>query len=181
MAKFNDVTMGQTEAVVNRMGGYEVWKRFAGGAGRIVFDLLTLLRTVKVDAQSAATTSAEYFAEAEVKSMGDNFKTQFLGLEVGATEEAELAVRKLEQNSLDAPIMAELGDRTEVSVLQMKAFLAVNRGSSEWFIFYLRGKDGNLWAVYACWYSGLEGWCVVAGSVGYPSGWRAGDRVVSRN
>ena len=150
MAKYSDLTVGQSEACINRMGGWDNFLRFIGGQGKVVFEtILTLLRTVRIAAQPAVTTSEDYFKEAGVVVMWDNFKAQFLGLEVPATDEVELAVRKLEEGSLDAPILAELGEKAETSVSQFKAFLAENRKSQEWFIFYLRGKDGNLWAVHA--------------------------------
>ena len=180
--KYGDATMGQTEAVINRMGGFENWLRFAGGQGKIVFDtILAFLRTQLITSFVAVTTSEEYFSDAGVKSMGENFKAQFLGLEVGSTDEVELAVCRLERNSLDAPILTELGDKAEINVSQFKAFLAGNRGSSEWFVFYLRGKDGSLWAVGARWYGDLDGWLVEAFSVGDRSPWNAGSQVVSRN
>lgn len=152
-----------------------------GRAKVVVSSILTLLRTVSIAVQPAATTSKEYFEQAGVKSMGQNFQNQFLGLEIAATPETELAVRKLEESSLDAPIMSELGEKAETSTSQFRAFLDANRGSQEWFIFYLRGKDGNLWAVYAYWDGRLEGWHVEAHSVEYSRRWYAGYRVVSRN
>jgi len=182
MAKYSNVTAGQTEACINRMGGWENFLRFIGGQGRIVFEtILTLIRTVVVFSKPAVTTSKEYFKEAGVRWMGKNFETQFLGLEVEATEEVELAVRKLEQASLDAPILAELGGKAELTVSQFQTFLAANRGSSEWFVFYLKGKDGNLWAVDALWSADDVGWSVNANSVGSPRRWDADRQVVSRN
>jgi len=182
MAKYSNVTSGQTEACINRMGGYDNFIRFIGGQGNVVFEtILTLIRTVKVAAQPAITTSKEYFKEAGVVLTGSNFENQFYGLEVAATDEAELAVRKLEQDSLDAPILTELGDKAETSVSQFRAFLAENRESTEWFIFYLRGKDGQLWAVDAGWSADSGGWRVRASSVSDPGRWSAGRQVVSRN
>ena len=182
MAKYSDLTVGQSEACINRMGGWDNFLRFIGGQGKVVFEtILTLLRTVRIAAQPAVTTSEDYFKEAGVVVMWDNFKAQFLGLEVPATDEVELAVRKLEEGSLDAPILAELGEKAETSVSQFKAFLAANRKSQEWFIFYLRGKDGNLWAVHARWRSALGGWFVHACRVGGPDRWDAGRPVGSRN
>lgn len=180
MAKYNDYTGGQVEAVINRMGSFETWLRFAGGAGRIVFGLLTHFRDWIAPAQPALTTSEEYFKEAGVVWMGDNFRTQFLGLEVGPAEAATLAVNRLEQNSLDTPILAELRDHAETVVSQFREFLSAHRESSEWFVFYLHGKDGNLWAVSARWRVGFGGWFVVANPVTIPSEWNAGRQVVSR-
>ncbi|TSC90700.1 MAG: hypothetical protein G01um10142_295 [Parcubacteria group bacterium Gr01-1014_2] len=179
MAKYNDITAGQTEACINRIGGLDNFLRFIGGQGRIVFEtILTFLRAVRMPAQPAVTTSEEYFNEAGVVWMGGNFNAQLLGLEVVATEDAELAIRKLEEASLDAPILAELGDKAEISVSQFRAFLAENRESREWFIFYLKGKDGNLWAVRASWLD--DGWYVHANSVEHPYEWDRGHRVLSR-
>ena len=146
----------------------------------VIKSILILLRTVRIVAQPAVTTSEEYFKEAGVVWMGDSYKAQFLGLEVGATEESELAVRKLEEVSPDTPILAELGDKAEISVSQFRAFLAENCESREWFVFYLKGRDGELWAVYSDWDVVIGGWDVYASSVTDPNGWDAGDRVVSQ-
>lgn len=151
-----------------------------GRAEVVVKSIFTPLRTVKVAAQPATTTSKEYFKEAGVVVRGSNFDAQFLGLEVPATEEAELAVRKLEKDSLDKPILDELGDKAEILVSQFKTFLNANRGSQEWFLFYLKGKNGKLWAVYAHWRVFDGGWLVYASSVADPDEWNAGGRVVSQ-
>lgn len=181
MSKYSEVTAGQMEACINRMGGWNHFLRFIGGQGRIVFDsIITLLRTVRIAAQPAITTSEEYFKEAGVVWMGENFKAQFLGLEVPAIEETELAVRRLEQNSLDTPILAELGDKAEIFVSQFKVFLNEHRGSNEWFIFYLKGRDKKLWAVDAYWDVDDDGWRVVADSVAGPDRWNRGCQVVSQ-
>ena len=177
MAKYNDLTVGQSEACINRLGGWDNFLRFIGGQGQVVFEtILTLLRTVRVVAQPAGTTSKEYFEKAGVKWAGSNFEDYFYGLEFPASEDTELVVRKLEQESLDSPIFAELGDKAEISISQFHAFLTANHASPEWFIFYLKGKDGNLWAVYAFLDSFIRGWRVDASSVESPRGGRMGRR-----
>lgn len=182
MAKYADVTAGQTEACINRLGGWDNFLRFIGGQGKVVFDsILEFVRTVTIGAQPAVTTNKKYFEDAGAKWMGENFQNQFLGLEVSETKEIELAVRKLTEDSLDEPILKELGDKAETSVSTFHTFLNQNRESSEWFIFYLRGKDGNLWAVSAHWSSGDGGWYLYAFSVADPDGWLAEGQVVSRN
>ena len=125
-------------------------------------------------------TSKEYFKEVGVISMGNNFKAQFLGLEIPQLQNSELAIWKLEKNSLDNPILEELGDKAEISISQFHAFLAANRESSEWFISYLKGKNGKLWAVSAYWNTDFGGWGVDAYSVSSPVGWGAGLQVVSQ-
>jgi hypothetical protein len=183
MAKYPDVTAGQTEACINRVGGWNNFLRFIGGSGRIVFEtILTVVREVALGVQSAVTTSAEYFKDAGVVWTNNNFDNQFVGLKVPAAPSTDFIVRKLEQNSLDAPIIAELGGEknAEISVSHFKDFLQKNRKSTEWFIFYLNGKDRNLWAVDVYWLSDDGGWNVNANSVSDPSEWYAGSRVVSR-
>lgn len=176
---------GWTADDVKRMSGGDLLTKLLPAvrerAEVVIKLILAHLRTFRVIAQPAITTSEEYFKEAGVNWMGDNFKAQFLGLEISATDEDELAVHNLEEASLDAPILAELGAKAEISVSQFRAFLAANRESSEWFIFYLRGRDGNLWAVHAAWNSDNRCWSVGADSVGRPGRWAVGDRVCSRD
>jgi hypothetical protein len=144
--------------------------------------ILTFLYKVKIGAQPTLTTSEQWFQEAGValELMGQDFRAQFLGLEVPAVGDAELVVRKLEQDSLDVHIMAELGDKAEISVSQFRAFLAAHRESPEWFLFYLKGKDGKFWAVSARWSFDYSGWHVEARSVQRSYGWAAGGRVPSQ-
>lgn len=152
-----------------------------GRAKVVVNSILTFLRAVQISAQAATTTSKEYFEEARVAWISDNFQNQFLGLEVAESPEADLVVSRLEEDTLDVPILAELGDKAEISPSQFRAFLAANRGSTEYFIFYLRGKNGELWAVRARWHAGYGGWRVSAHSVSRPDGWYTGSLVLSRN
>ena len=161
-------------------GGRERFDEFKLWLKKVSTRFFVHLRTVRISAQSAVITSEEYFTEAGVKWMGNNFKSQFLGLKVGATSDAELNVHKLTVASRDIPILAELDDKAEIFVSRFKAFLAENRNSSEWFIFYLRGKDNNLWAVFADWNSIYRGWGVDAYSVTDRHRWRDGRQVVSQ-
>ena len=178
MAKYPDVTAGQTEACINRMGGWGNFLRFIGGAGEIVFkSILTFIRDFLASAHPKISTSEKFWEDAGVKWMGDNFKTQFLRLEVAAASAATLSLQKLEENSLDTPILSELGEKAETSVLHFAEFLNQNRRSSEFFIGYLRGLDGNLFAVCARWFVSRGGWRVDARSVASPFEWGAGGLV----
>lgn len=183
MAKYNDVTIGQTEACINRMGGMQNFLRFIAGSGRIVFDSLsTILREVSLGAQSNSVVSKKYFEDVGVKWMSDHFNKQFIGLEVPFVGSADFIVREIKQSSSDAAIITELGGvvRAETSVLHFRDFLSRENGSKEYFIFYLRGKDGNLWSVYAYWRAESSGWDVDATSVSDPDEWGLNFRVVSR-
>lgn len=181
MAKYPDITVGQMEACVNRLGGMVNFLRFIGGHGRIVFDpILTLIRTVHSAAQPAVTTSEEYFKEAGVVVMGNDFKFEFLDLEVPATKGIELAVHKLEKPSFDIVILTELGCKAEISISQFHAFLATNRGSPEYFIFHLKGKWGAPWAVVASWWDQDGGWHVSIHRMSIPETWSDRLLVVSQ-
>ncbi|MEX2341241.1 MAG: hypothetical protein WD605_02885 [Candidatus Paceibacterota bacterium] len=179
--KYPDITLGRVEAVWNKLGGEEGVQRFLSSAVEIVVkNILTPLRTIAVSAQPAATVSKRWLKEAGVVWTGGNFETNFFGLKVAATEAADLSVRRLEQSSLDAPILTDLGDKAEIGISQFRAFLAENCESKECFVFYLHGKNGELFAVHAYWYSDDGGWLVEVNSVARPLRWSAGGHVVSR-
>lgn len=147
--------------------------------------LSEVVRTFEV-ISDAKVTSEEYFDQAGVKWMGSNFKTQFLGLTIQVLQKNNLAIRKLEVNSKDGPIFKELGKKAKISISEFHAFLSANRESKEWFIFYMEGNDGNLWAVGAYWRFadvdgvGDVGWRAHAGPVALPGPWFAGHQVVSQ-
>ncbi|MDO8471213.1 MAG: hypothetical protein Q7S49_01235 [bacterium] len=149
-------------------------------------NILTPLRIVRIPAQPAVLTSEEYFKEAGVVWMGMNFKSQFLSLAEFGVEATDLVVRKLVEASLDALVLVELGDKAEILVSQFREFLSLNKRSPEWFIFYLRGRDEDLWTVRADWRDGDGGWFVCAFPVDVDElsedrdGWNADDRIVSR-
>lgn len=142
---------------------------------------LTLLRTERIAAQPVITTSKKYFEEAGVTLMGPDFESQFVDLEVAATPETEMAVRKLEKNSFNAPILVELGEKAVTSISQFREFLVANRKSRELFTFYLRGKDGNIWAVQTCWFAPFGGWRFHVSRDVDPYVWDVDNLVVSCN
>jgi len=162
----------------------EAGKEFAlflrNGAKMLSKPLLTYIRDFSASAHPAITTSQKFWEDAGVKWMGDTFKTQFIGLEVAAASAATLILQKLDKNSLYAKILSDLGVKAETSVLHFSELLHQNCESSKFFIGYLKGNDGNLFAVYAGWDVGRGGWDVGANSVTDPRGWFAGRVVVSR-
>lgn len=138
--------------------------------------------------------AADYFkvdtskgAKVKFSYLSDRFTSEFVD---DAVEEpvpaAKLSVDKLLKAAHDTPleegeqaIIPELGSDYELSRSQMYAFLAQHGDgeSGDWFIFYMKGKNG-LRAVYASWSDG--GWNVYANSVESPLRWDAGYQVVSR-
>lgn len=168
--------LGTIKAVLNKLGVFK--KTFS------------FVRTIKMAAQPALTTSEEYFKEAGVISMNGNFMDQFLSLDVPAMREAKLIVRKLEVDLQDNAIIDELGGEkmAVISVSQFRTFLATNRKTkssiSKWltflsgrFLFYLKVRR-NLWAVHVHWNDTNRGWDVDASSLR----WRdKGCQVISLN
>ena len=192
--KYGELNLGQVEAIVNKLGGMEGVKRFlAGNIEVVVRRVLTFVATFR-HAAGGRFVAAENFREGETTDevkiawIGDNFKTNFLGkIEEGVTAE-ELKIHKLDQDSLDAPIIAELGDAAETLLADLWELLKkqpkgeggkllVNGYAN---IAYIRDMNGVLWAVNARWHAVHGGWRVEAYSVSYPDGWRAAHQVVSR-
>jgi hypothetical protein len=119
--------------------------------------------------------------------VGDTFSEHFLGQTENGLASTALKFHTLTKDSLDAPIIAELGEAHETKLAHLWKLL-VNQGQGQEGplltngyanIFYVRGKDDVLWAVDASWFDGI-GWGVEADSVGRPDGWSDGRRVVSR-
>lgn len=119
--------------------------------------------------------------------LGDNFKQFFLNKIEENIVSVPLVSYTLKKASLDAPILAELGDRAETTLAYLYELLSkqpngesgalLTNGYAN--IFYIRGTDNNFWAVGAFWDG--DGWSVRASSVEDPYCWNDGDRVFSRD
>lgn len=192
--KYGELNLGQIEAIVNKLGGMEGVQRFLAGSIEVVVKkILTLVATVKVAAVEHFV-AAEKFREGEttdgvkVAWLGNNFKTNFLGKTEEGVEEAELKLHKLNQDSLDAPIMNELGDTDETMLAHLWELLKQQPNGEEgkllvngWAnVAYIRDVNDELWAVSACWDADRGGWDVEADSVTRPGRWDADSQVVSR-
>lgn len=192
--KYGELNLGQIEALVNKLGGMDGVKRFlAGSIDVVVKKILTLVTTVKVVAVERFIASEKFIADKTVDGvkiawLGDNIKANFLGKTEETVEAVELKLHKLDQDALDAPIIAELGNAAETTLAHFWELLK-KQGSGQKGdlltngyanIAYIRDENGKLWAVSARWSAGSDGWLVEAVSVEGPSGWGAGRRVVSR-
>jgi hypothetical protein len=127
-------------------------------------------------------------AKVRIAFLWDNFANNFVPKVEDNVPAGELKVYKLLESSLDAPIIAELGERHETYLSDLWVLLEKQPSGENGFlltngyanIFYLRDASGNLWAVGARWFSGYGGWGLSAGSVLRPGRWHDGDQVVSR-
>jgi hypothetical protein len=108
---------------------------------------------------------------------GENFDKFFLNKVEENIEDAVIAVHLLGRNSLDAPILTELGKRSETKLCHFFGLiekqskgedgLLLTNGNAN--IAYIIGSDGNMWTVFAHWHSGYGYWCVEARSIEYPN------------
>ena len=127
-------------------------------------------------------------AKVRISHLGDNFKENFLGKIEEPFVGSTLRYGKLKKDSVDRPIIAELGgEKAETSLAEMFTLMEQRPNGEDGAlltngyanIFYIRDKKGVLWAVDCRWHD--VGWRVVADSVDYPYEWRGGYQVFSRS
>lgn len=118
-----------------------------------------------------------------------NFKNNFLGKIEKNVPAVTLVIRRLNRSSVDEPIRQELTPEREETALAHFYELIRNQPRGEhgklptdgtWIIAYVKDADENFWAVVALWLSVSREWVVGTSSVGNPSAWGEGSRVVSR-
>jgi hypothetical protein len=122
----------------------------------------------------------------KISWLGDDFKTNFLGLVEENVPEIELKTQKLIRDSRDPGIIVELGENYMVSLAHVwNAMLLQAKGgegnllTNGWAnMFYVADVHGVVWAVNVGWDDG--GWYVDADSVEDYDGWSAGPQVLSR-
>lgn len=161
--------------------------------------LLDWLGIVNIPATTEKFVAREKFvvdtskkAKVKISYLGDNLTEWFLsgdGKIESPISERSLRYGKLMENSVDAPIIAELGgeQKAEMTLAEMFALMEKQpngeRGTlltNGWAnIFYIRDVKGVLRAVNGCWYG--DGWLVLAYSVLFPRRWCGGRLVFSRN
>jgi|GEM_PF-757151 len=158
-----------------------------------VSKLLKSITTIEV-ASIASFIANKKFREGKTTDgvkiawLGSNVKENFLGKTEADVARAILRIQKLKENSLDTPILTELGDTAETALAQLWELLK-KQGSGKkgkllvdgWAnIAYIRDKNNVLWAVHAFWNSDHVGWVVEASSVGNPIRWSTDVQFVSR-
>ncbi|MEK7653150.1 MAG: hypothetical protein AAB358_01560 [Patescibacteria group bacterium] len=183
-------TVGQLNALVKIVGPENVLGILQGELKVTIKQPDLLKRVITVAVSGAAKfVASEHLKEANVGWTGDNFKRLFLEKVEEKVGNATIAIHKLEKASLDVPIMAELGDHAEIQLAHFFALLqAQSKGETGVLlvngyanIAYIRGIDGNFWAVYVLWYPGYGYWFLYAHSVEHPDGWLGGGQVLSRD
>lgn len=128
-------------------------------------------------------------AKVKISHLGGHFKEWFLGKTEDPFAGSKVYGRKLERNSVDGPILTELGgnEAAETTLAELYAAMEAqpngksgNLLNNGWAnIFYIKDINGTLRAVDVAW--GGDGWSVSPRSVEVPDEWDADDRVFSRN
>lgn len=187
--KYGELNLGQVEAIINKLGGMEGVQRFL--SGELVVKAVCLLARVASATVSGAKkfVAKDHLKSANVGWISGNFDKLFLNKVEESVGDANLAVSSLTKDSLDAPILAELGDRAETSLAYLFELISKQSKGEDGVLLtngyaniaYVRGNDGNLWAVSAYWNSVDGYWSVGAYSVGYPYRWVAGRQFLSRD
>lgn len=203
--KYGELTLGQIEALVNKLGGKDVVKGILSGESRVVVTnvaatLLKFIGTVQI----AAT--GEFFARdhfvinnksVKFVYIDDVFKQLFLDQVEEPQEMVAIQANQLEWDSLDVTILRELGDKAETTLSKIWELLKkqpngeygrlLTNGFAN--IFYVRDARGTTRVVNVSWRSENEfgflskasGWRINAYSTGYLDDWGKGSQVFSRN
>ena len=173
-----------------------VINRVKSVAQAVVAILSEILVTVTIPATTEKFVAKDKFkvdtsrkAKVKISYLGDNFKDWFLKKTEEPFSGSTIYGRKLSKNSVDGPILSELGgqEKAETTLSEVFAMMArqANGETGELLtngyanIFYIRDINESLRAVDVRWLVG--GWYVRAYSIVDPGGWHAGCQVFSRN
>jgi len=175
------------DAVINRTK--PVVQAVVAILGEITATLSIPATTKKFVAEDNFKVDTSQKAKVKISYLGDNFKAWFLGKMEEPFLGGIIYGRKLKKNSVDGPILAELGsgDGAETTLTELYAAMAAQPNgesggllTNSWAnVFYIKDVNGTLRAVDVYWLDG--GWYVVASSVENPVRWFAGTQVFSRN
>lgn len=195
--KYSNMTLGTLEAIVNKLGGEDAAMAFLRGVFEVVrVKLLDILGTVKTLATTEKFVAKQRFVKdsKEIKFYGiwDNFTSWFLADDGKIEEhvgEQTLSYGNLTKDSVDGPIIEELGGEAKVETTlsavydlllkQPKGEEGVMLTNGYANIFYIKDINGTLRVVGVYWRGG--GWGVHASSVENTRAWSAGYRVFSAN
>lgn len=169
------------------------WVKTGKVAKTTVNKLLEFVTTMEVTAVKKFVAADVFKAGESIDgvayctSFGVEFTEHFLPKIEENVPAATLWVHKLLHNSKDLGICTEIGgDKEETKLADLhqclkrqgkgeKGVLLTNGRSN---IFYIRGVDGNIWAVYTVWCG--NSWRLSAEAVVGTADWFAGNQVFSR-
>jgi len=158
--------------------------------------LLKRMTDITVTLDLGSFTASDHFkvdtsrkAAVKISYLGDNFREWMFGLKEQPPDENYLCCYELLKNSVNGPIIEELGgeQKVETTLSEIFALMKKQRNGEKGAlltngyanIFYVRDINGVLRAVRVNWYG--DGWLMSADSVEGPGRWGAGNQVFSRN
>ncbi|MFA6081855.1 MAG: hypothetical protein WC773_00355 [Patescibacteria group bacterium] len=94
---------------------------------------------------------------------------------------ARLRVSKLLRQSVDGPIIAELGGEATVETFLAWLSQLLGKLPHGRYLFYVKDAQGRLWVVHCLWYSSYSGWCLNVDSVAKLFQWTVGNQFLSRD
>ncbi len=178
--KFDDLTHGQTKALVTKLGGADKALAILRGEIEMVEKRLTPprpLRLLRPTAKCRFAVEETFFGKTAVRidHRGDSFTAGFRSIVEEPVLEATLVPFDLNQAASDGAIIADLGgeDRAEVALSQVWRLLERQPNGEEGVlltsgyanIFYVRDIAGALRVVTAVWVALKNGWQVYANSL----------------
>jgi len=198
--KYGNLTLGQIEAGINKIGGEEAFMRLlreelviSEAVAKKLFERLSTTIAVPV---ITSFIGSEHFvigtsknAKVKIRYLSENFKANFLSkVESGKVAAEDLAINKLLENSFDPAIVTTLGGeaKVEITLGQFFAMFAKQPNGEKGALLtngnanvgYIRDSNGVLWAAYGGW--GDDGWCFLAYPLGNPRRWDDGLQFLSR-
>jgi len=181
--KYGDLKLGQIEALINIIGGMEAVERILAKTVKVVLEAMKLLtpvdKPIPVPDVSEFVLTEDMLKQANIYSW-DYFKGRFLNKKCPAAKAANVHAHRLEQRSMDKPIMEALGKGVQTSLGHF-LWLVQNGALSKDYvsIFYIMDDEGVVWAVDCRWNAGCREGDVNAHSVEDASGWDEGGQVFS--
>ena len=203
--KYGEVNFGQTEALLNKIGGVEGMKKVL--SGEWIVGPPSKVTSVKESALRSASTkvlatlleevgepsnlpAVEHFVardkwvvdrngELSIIYLSPNIQKNFLDVVEENVPVVSLKQRKLLKSAVNRPIIDAHGGEEKAKVAFAHVFEFLKTADrNRCFIFYVADAKGCVWAVTANWNGGS--WYVGASSVSDPRKWSAGNHVVSR-
>ncbi|HRY62722.1 MAG TPA: hypothetical protein P5056_03055 [Candidatus Paceibacterota bacterium] len=194
--KYGNLTLGQIEALVNKLGGMEEVRKILSGQGapapapQAPSVFLPALSVPTVPELIEPFVTKDHFNSVEGIWTGSDFNKEFRGMSVAPRKGYELTVRTLSMPANDGEILKELGDpdglKAEIDLYTLHQLIVMQKSGRRGLlttdyanIFYLRNNEGQLRAVSVSRDDGE--WSVSVYSVSSPVRWSGGRRVFSRN
>ncbi len=200
MFAMQNLTAGQLNAIVKKLGGEEGAKRLLRGelviSESVAKKLFERLSTTIALPAVVNFTASEHFiidtsknAKVKISYLSDNFKANFLPkVEKDEIVAEKLVINKLLEDSFNSAIITALGGEVKIGITLGQFFAAFAKQpngkkgvllkNGHAYVGYIRDTYGELWAVGGVW-SGI-GWDFGAVSIGSPNSWGGGLHFLSR-